>query len=66
MDDKHVGSDFDEFLREEGLLDDAEALAAKRVLAYQIARAMERRSARASVAGCAPRPDREPTRGMSR
>jgi len=44
MDEKHVGSDFDEFLREEGLLDDAEAVASKRVLAYQIARAMEQRS----------------------
>lgn len=41
MDERHLGSDFDDFLREEGLLDDAEAVAAKRVLAYQISRAME-------------------------
>ena len=44
MDEKHLGSDFDEFLREEGLLDDAEAVAAKRVLAYQITAAMEKRN----------------------
>jgi predicted XRE-type DNA-binding protein len=36
----HVGSDFDDFLREEGLLEEAEAVAAKRVLAYQISEAM--------------------------
>jgi len=41
MDERHLGSDFDDFLREEGLLDDAEAVAAKRVLAHQISRAME-------------------------
>lgn len=38
----HVGGDFDDFLRGEGLLDDAEAVAAKRVIAFQIAREMER------------------------
>jgi predicted XRE-type DNA-binding protein len=32
----HIGGDFDEFLAEEGLLEDAELLALKRVLAYQI------------------------------
>jgi len=44
MDAKHLGSDFDDFLREEGLLDDAEAVASKRVLAYQISEAMEQRN----------------------
>jgi predicted XRE-type DNA-binding protein len=44
MDEKHLGSDFDDFLREEDLLDDAEAVASKRVLAYQIAQAMEQRN----------------------
>ena len=39
---EHIGSDFDEFLRDEGLLDDAESVAAKRVIAFQIAREMER------------------------
>jgi predicted XRE-type DNA-binding protein len=43
MNPKHVGSDFDDFLREEGLLEEAEAVAAKRVLAFQIAQAMEER-----------------------
>ncbi len=42
MTNKHIGSDFDEFLRDEGLLDDAESVAAKRVIAFQIAREMER------------------------
>jgi hypothetical protein len=31
MNEKHLGSDFDDYLREEGLLDEAEAEAAKRV-----------------------------------
>lgn len=43
MNTKHVGSDFDDFLREEGLLDEAEAVASKRVLAYQISQAMRQR-----------------------
>ncbi len=43
MDEGHAGSDFDDFLRAEGLLDEVEALAARRVLAYQIAEAMEER-----------------------
>ena len=43
MEEKHQGSDFDDFLREEGILDEAEAVAAKRILAYQIAQAMEAR-----------------------
>jgi predicted XRE-type DNA-binding protein len=41
MNEKHVGSDFDDFLREEGLLEEVEAVAAKRVLAYQISEAMK-------------------------
>lgn len=42
MTNTHIGSDFDDFLREEGILDDAEAVATKRVIAFQIAREMER------------------------
>lgn len=42
MDQKHIGGDFDDFLRGEGLLDDAEAVATKRVIAFQIAQEMER------------------------
>ncbi len=41
MNQKHLGSDFDEFLTEEGLLEEAEATAVKRVLAYQINQLME-------------------------
>lgn len=41
MNNKHIGSDFDDFLRDEGILDDAEAVAAKRVIAFQIVREME-------------------------
>lgn len=42
MTSTHMGGDFDDFLRDEGLLDDAEAFAVKRVIAFQIAREMER------------------------
>ena len=37
---KHVGSNFDDFLLEEGLLADTEAVALKRVIAYQLSQAM--------------------------
>jgi len=42
MTNTHIGRDFDEFLRDDGLLDDAESVAAKRVIAFQIAREKER------------------------
>lgn len=38
---KHIGSDFEDFLAEEGLLDDANAIAIKRVLAWQIQNEMK-------------------------
>lgn len=41
MNEKHIGSDFDEFLEEEGLLAEAEAVAVKRVIAHQIAQLMK-------------------------
>ena len=40
---KHIGSDFDDFLREEGTLEDTEATAIKRVIAYQLAKTMHYR-----------------------
>lgn len=40
MNEQHVGTDFDDFLAEEDLLAEAEAVAVKRVLAFQIARLM--------------------------
>ena len=43
MDDRHIGTDFDDFLREHDLLEDAEATAAKRVIAFQISQEMDRR-----------------------
>jgi predicted XRE-type DNA-binding protein len=42
MDRQHVGGDFDDFLRDEGLLGDAESAAAKRVVAFQIRQEMKR------------------------
>lgn len=43
MKNKHVGSDFDDFLQDEGMLAEAEATAIKRVLAFQIQKEMEER-----------------------
>src|SRR5579872_2500759 len=42
MKNKHIGSSFDEFLEEEGLYSEVEAIAIKRVLAYQIEQVMEK------------------------
>ena len=42
MKQQHLGGDFDDFLRDEHALDDAEATAAKRVIAFQIAQEMKR------------------------
>jgi antitoxin HicB len=39
--DQHTGSTFDSFLEEEGILDEVEGVAAKRVIAWQIAHEME-------------------------
>jgi hypothetical protein len=39
----HSGSSFDEFLREEGVLEEAEAIAIKRVIAWQLRREMQRK-----------------------
>ncbi|GMU69735.1 MAG: hypothetical protein AMXMBFR37_20670 [Steroidobacteraceae bacterium] len=38
----HVGSSFEAFLAEEGLLEEATALAIKRVLAWELAKAMKK------------------------
>lgn len=37
---KNIGSDFDDFLQEEGILEDVEMVALKRVLAYQVEQLM--------------------------
>ena len=39
---KYVGNNFDEFLEEENLLAETEAIAVKRVLAFQIQQLMEK------------------------
>ncbi len=41
MDKKHLGSNFDDFLAEEGLLEQAETVAVKRVLAFQVEQLMK-------------------------
>lgn len=39
---KHVGSSLDEFLKEEGILEEARATAVKEALAWQVQQAMEK------------------------
>jgi len=41
MKQKNIGSSFDDFLEEEGIYSDTEAVATKRVIAYQIQKMME-------------------------
>lgn len=41
MNENHLGSNLDDFLAEEGLLAEAEAVAWKRVIAFQIAQLMQ-------------------------
>ncbi len=43
MNKKHIGSNFDDFLREENLFEEAQAVAIKRVIAYQVSEEMKRR-----------------------
>ena len=43
MKNQHLGSDFDDFLREDDLLEATTAVAIKRVLAFQISQEMKRR-----------------------
>ena len=42
MSHPHVGSDFDEFLKEEGIQEEVTAAAIKRVIAWQLAEAMKK------------------------
>lgn len=41
MKSKNIGSNFDDFLMEEGLLEEAAAVAVKRIIAWQIAEEMK-------------------------
>ena len=40
MENKHIGSDFNDFLAKEGLLEQAETVAVKRVIAFQVEQLM--------------------------
>ncbi len=42
MNNKHIGSNFDHFLKEEGILAQTEAVAKKRVIAHKIEAEMKR------------------------
>lgn len=44
MTKRHVGSSLDDFLKEEGIFEDAQAQAIKEVVAWQLAQAMKARS----------------------
>jgi len=44
MKNEHIGSNFDDFLVEEGLLAEAEKVAVKRVIAYQVEQMMKEQS----------------------
>jgi len=46
---KYLGSDFDDFLEEEGIKEETEATAIKRVIAYQIQEAMKKEHITKSV-----------------
>jgi antitoxin HicB len=44
MNKTHIGSNFDNFLKEEGLLEEVTTSAIKRVISYQLKKAMEERN----------------------
>jgi hypothetical protein len=41
---KHIGSDFDDFLEEEGLLGEAESVAAKRIFVFQLENELKKKN----------------------
>jgi antitoxin HicB len=41
---QYIGTDFDDFLAEDGIREDVEAAALKRVLAFQLAQAMKKQN----------------------
>jgi len=42
--EKHIGSSFDDFLEEEGILEEVEEVAAKRVFVFQLQKEMKKQS----------------------
>ena len=53
---KHIGSDFDDFLAEQGLGEEVCAAALKRVIAWQIAQAMKHQPVPPAAQRCCRRP----------
>lgn len=51
MENEHIGSSFEDFLRDEGTYEETSALAVKRVIAWQLKQAMdEKRISKAAMA----------------
>lgn len=44
MNKKHIGSNFDDFLKEEKIYEEVQAVAIKRVIAYQITEEMKKKN----------------------
>lgn len=44
INNKHLGSNFDDFLAEEDLLDEVEAIAIKRVIAFEVEQEMKKQN----------------------
>ncbi len=44
MSKRHIGSSIDDFLKEEGIFDEAQATAVKEVVAWQLAKAMKKKN----------------------
>ena len=44
MSNRHIGSSLDDFLKEEGLFEESQALAIKEVVVWQLVEAMEKQS----------------------
>lgn len=41
---KHIGSSFDDFLQEEGILEETQAVAVKKIIAFQIKKIMKEKN----------------------
>jgi hypothetical protein len=49
---KHIGSSLEDFLKEEGVLEETRAVALKETLAWQVQQAMEKEKIRSACAWC--------------
>ena len=52
MSKKHMGSSIDDFLKEEGIFEEAQAQAVKEVVAWQLAEAMKKKKIRNFMKPC--------------